>query len=1135
MRVTPDRMDQIEELLHQALERAPEERAAFLARVCPDAALLEEVLSLLAGHEAAGDFLDSPPPLGAAAPCLERRAGATARGDTPDAGTAGARICEVCNARFGEPWIFCPYDGATLIEDPLALLGTTLDGLYRIEALLGQGGQGAVYRARHLLLQDVVAIKVLPRHVSRDPTWLERFRREGQAARRFRHPNAVTVYDLRAEADGLVYLVLEYVEGTTLQEELARRDRFSAADALAVLEPVAGVLDAAHAAGVVHRDLKPANVMLDTARDGRGVVKVFDLGIAKLREAPGSATTELTQAGQLLGTPSYMAPEQWGQAPRDGVADVDGRADVYSLGMIAYELVCGARPFTGATAGELRLQHLTATLPLAHEQVAGVPEGFAQAIARAMAKDRADRQPTAGELVRALRASLGSGETASIAEPVGASAVGSRATSAGRDAGWVPIVLEAQEAAVGNNLPLQLTSFIGREQEIEQLKELLGTARLLTLTGTAGVGKTRLAQEVASRVLTDYSEGVWLVELAALADPELVVGAVAAALGVREQPGKALLATLCDALSRRSMLLLLDNCEHVVGVCAALAEALLRVCPGLRVLATSREPLGIVGELLWRVPALSVPGPNHMPAVTELSRYEAVRLFVERARLSRPEFGLTAENARVIAEVCRRLEGIPLALELAAARVRALTLEQMLARMDESFGVLTGGGRTRLPRQQTMRGAIAWSYGLLGQDEKRVFERLAVFAGGCTLKAAEAVCGAGRDLGMEVLDVVASLVDKSLLQPTQQADGEARFEMLETIREYGLERLEASGETEQLRRRHADYYLALAAEAAPELFGAREPEWLERLEAEHDNVRAALQWLLEHDAEAGLRLAAAVYFFWNVHGHYTEGRRWLEAALGRSGTAPSIVRAKALGGAGNLACLQGDMAPARVYFEESVRLAGEAGDTGLIAWTSLGLGIVAAQRGEIEAARASLEASLASGRELGEDRLVAATLNALGEMARLEGEWAAARKLYDEAFAMSRQAGTPDGVSTVLDNLGAVACEEGDLRKARACYREALAIAQALGNRNEIAYSLDGLAAVAARQGAWARSARLAGAAQGLRDAIGYELEPIDRAFRERYVAEVREQLGEAALEAALAEGRALTLEQAIAYVQEDG
>jgi non-specific serine/threonine protein kinase len=384
-----------------------------------------------------------------------------------------------------------------------------------------------------------------------------------------------------------------------------------------------------------------------------------------------------------------------------------------------------------------------------------------------------------------------------------------------------------------------------------------------------------------------------------------------------------------------------------------------------------------------------------------------------------------------------------------------------------------------------------------------------------------------------VLDVVASLIDKSLLQPAQQAGAPARFEMLEMIREFGLERLHASGEAEQVRRRHADYYLALAEVAAPELTGARQSGWIEQLDAEYDNARAAVAWTIERDPESGLRFAS-VFNYWALHGHLAEARRWLEGALERSSAEPSFDRMKALDAAAHLAWRQGDLAASRVHFEASMRIAHEMGNTLHVAWSRYGLGIVAYLRGDMVEARAHFDEGLARANELGNPRLVGFITNCLGEMARLQEEWVEARRHYDQCLVAARQTGARDMASTVLVNIGAVACEQGDLAAASACFREALSMDRRLVQRDSMASWLDGLAAVAAKQRAWERAARLAGAAQALLNMNGSELEPADRVFRERYLASVREQLGDAGYEAAVAEGGALTLEQAIAYALSD-
>ncbi|MGH2352814.1 MAG: ATP-binding protein, partial [Chloroflexota bacterium] len=410
-----------------------------------------------------------------------------------------------------------------------------------------------------------------------------------------------------------------------------------------------------------------------------------------------------------------------------------------------------------------------------------------------------------------------------------------------------------------HNLPLQLTSFVGRERELPAVRDLLAEHRLVTLTGPGGTGKTRLALQVAADVLPAYPDGVWLVALAALADPALVPHAVAQAVGVREEPGRPLLGTLADALRPKRLLLVLDNCEHLLDACAHLADALLRACPHLRVLATGREALGIAGETAWRVPSLGLPDARHLPPVEVLSQYEAVRLFIDRALAVQPGFRVTNQNALAVVQVCARLDGIPLAIELAAARVRVLPVEQLLVRLEDRFRLLSGGSRTALERHQTLRAAVDWSYDLLTEPENAVFARLAVFAGGFTLDAAEAVCAGDGIEAVEVLDLLTHLVDKSLAVVDEQPDGTARYRLLETLRHYAREKLAAREEADTVRAQHATHYLALAEQADPELRGPRGAGWLDRLRRDLDNMREALAWAeAGGEAELGLRLAAAL-------------------------------------------------------------------------------------------------------------------------------------------------------------------------------------------------------------------------------------------------------------------------------------
>jgi non-specific serine/threonine protein kinase len=633
-------------------------------------------------------------------------------------------------------------------------------------------------------------------------------------------------------------------------------------------------------------------------------------------------------------------------------------------------------------------------------------------------------------------------------------------------------------AAPPTNLPLPLTSFIGRERELAEIQGLAATTRLLTLTGAGGIGKTRLALQVAGALAPSFPDGVWLVELGALADPALVPQAVATALGVREQPGEPLARTVGAHLRARHLLLVLDNCEHLVAACAALSAGLLQASPRLTILATSQEALQVAGEITWPVPPLAVPAAPPL-RLAELPACESVRLFMERARLSRPGFDLTLENAAAVAQICARLDGVPLALELAAACLRVLTITQIAARLDDRFRLLTGGSRLALPRHQTLHATVAWSYDLLTSPERTLLARLAVFAGGWTLEAAEAVCG---DFGSEnpanptskienpkldVLPLLMQLVAKSLVKV--EAGGEAaRYILLETIRAYAWERLREMGEAPELRARHARYYRDLAEAAEPLLTGAGQAAWLDRLEVEHDNLRAALRWSEEapEGGQEGLRLAGALSRFWVLRGYLSEGRAWVAAALAHPGaTVGTAARARALVSAGRLAHIQGDLAAARSPLEESAALWREQGDTRQLAYAQTLLGLVLGNLGD-PAARGVLTESVALLRREDDPWGLARALFCLGDVVANGEDFAAATRLLEESLALFRQVGDDAFIANTLMALGELAREEGDLARAAALSAESLALYRAQGFTSGIAYTLKDLGDVAWGQGA---------------------------------------------------------------------
>lgn len=729
-----------------------------------------------------------------------------------------------------------------------------------------------------------------------------------------------------------------------------------------------------------------------------------------------------------------------------------------------------------------------------------------------------------------------------------------------------------------NNLPRQLTSFIGRETEMAEVKQLLSRTRFLTLTGAGGCGKTRLFLQVAADLLEEYPDGVWLVELASLSEPSLVPETIAAALNVHEQAGKPIALTLTEALHARKMLLVLDNCEHLLNACAQMADALLRSCPHIKLLTTSRQGLGIAGEQTYRVPSLSLPDPALPLVLDRLHQYESVRLFLERAVYHHSTFTLTPQNMTAVVSICTHLDGIPLALELAAARVGALSVEEINRRLNDRFHLLTGGNRAAIPRHRTLRALIDWSYDLLDEREKILLNRLSVFAGGWTLDAAERVCpgaNGGADVMLDewdMLDLLTSLFDKSLVV-ADISEKATRYHLLETVREYAAEHLTQSGESEELHRKHRDYFLALAEEANPKLQGPEQQTWMERLEIEHDNLRAAIAWSQprEGEAEAEMRLAAALHRFWDVRGYWSEGRRHLEKAAAREESQqPTFARAQALGVIGWLAYRQGDYAVTRDYCEQALAINRTVGNRHGEAFNLNTLGLVAQAQGDSAVARACQEQALAINRATGNRIGEAFNLNHLGMMAQEEGDYTTARACYEQALALSRAIGNRTGEAFNLNNLGLLAKELGDYETAHNCLDQALTINREMGNRAgeahnlsalgriaasqaemerarflqvkslrirqqlgsvpQIAESLEAFATLATLQGQATTAVLLFGAAEALRESIGTSLLSNERGEYENHMAILRSALAPSVFAETWAIGRATTLKQVVNY-----
>jgi predicted ATPase/DNA-binding SARP family transcriptional activator/DNA-binding CsgD family transcriptional regulator len=747
-----------------------------------------------------------------------------------------------------------------------------------------------------------------------------------------------------------------------------------------------------------------------------------------------------------------------------------------------------------------------------------------------------------GRLSKALSSGLGgepSASTRALREEI---AAGRFHAGLVQSAG--PPTEQTAGVAQAHNLPAQRNSFIGREWEMLDLKRQLAMTRLLTLSGAGGSGKTRLALEVARDLIGAYPDGVWLVELAPLTEGKLVPHAVTDALGVPEEPGQSLSDALVDDLREKRLLLVLDNCEHLIEAVAQLSNALLSSCPLLRVVATSRETLGVEGELAWRVEPLSFPDvhrsddrdAHRAPATGELERYEAVRLFVARARLGSPHFELRAENAEAVAQICSRLEGIPLAVELAAARVRTLSLEQISERLEDSLKLLRGDSRTAPRRQRTLRATLEWSYNLLSAEERVLLRRLSVFAGGWTLEAAEEAVGtSGGIQEEEILELLSKLVDKSLVVAEVRTGEVRRYRLLETVKQYARERLETSGEADAFWRRHAEFFLALAEEAAPELTGAQQQEWAKRLEAEHDNMRAALSWSLENEPETTLRLAGALARFWEMRARFLEGSAWLGAALRQRGRADvatdTAARTKILSEAGTFAWHRGDYEYAIELHGEALALYRELGDDGGVAFAILCLGTQYLDKGDLERSAPFFEEALATSRKIGERRTIAMAMRNLAEVARQKGEYERAKSLGMECLSLYKELGDDLRVARTVGWMGLLTFWSGDDQDlAEGFLKEGLALNREIESWEYVAYCLEGFAGLAGARAQGVRAARLWGAAEVLRTNIGAPPTPETRPYYEPSMATARALLGESAWKAAFAEGSAMSAQEAAEY-----
>ncbi len=680
-----------------------------------------------------------------------------------------------------------------------------------------------------------------------------------------------------------------------------------------------------------------------------------------------------------------------------------------------------------------------------------------------------------------------------------------------------------------HNLPASLSSFIGREHAQARVRELLAAHRLVTLVGPGGVGKTRLALAVAESMLDLYPDGVWLVELAPRADPALVPGAVAQGLGLHEEPGRSITETLYTYCGDKSMLLLLDNCEHLLAACTALTGTLLRAAPEMHVLATSREALGITGEHRFLVPSLSVPDPGRLPAPELASSYEAVRLFVARAQERRDTFALTMTNARAVVEICARLDGLPLAIELAAARVGIMSVQTIAAHLDDRFRLLTAGSGDAPTRQRTLRATLDWSWALLYARERTLLSRLSVFAGGWTLEAAAGVCADQQTDYWAVVDGLDGLVNRSLVQMDESPEGVVRYRLLESVRQHAGERLAEAGEEAATRDGHLSYFLALAEQAVQAFRGAEAGSWLDRLEIEHDNMRAALSWgRAGTKHEEGLQLAAALAPFWEFRGHIAEGRRWLEEMLAAVQGSPRV-RARALNGAGFLVMRSGDYRTALALYQESLAMQRALDDSRGMAVALNNIGNVYVEMGEYARALPAYAEALELCRAIGDQSGVATEFNNQAEAARGLGQYEQAETLALESLGLRREQGDLRGVAESTNNLGLVAYARGRYARAVALFKEGLRLSRDVGDMLRLIEAMEGLAWTAAALGQPRHAALLGAATDAERKRLAMPAPISMRTERDQATGAMRAALGEEAYASVWAEGQGVTLTEAIA------
>ena len=1011
-------------------------------------------------------------------------------------------------------------------------------GDYRLERILARGGMGVVYVARQVSLKRRVVLKLIVPELADNESFRKRFERESRAALEIEHPNIVPVFETGAIA-GLLFIAMRYIDGSDLRHVIASDAPLDPRRVLGLVEQIASALDAAHHVGLVHRDVKPGNVLVERLSREREHCYVTDFGLVKRSEL-----SEATSTGKWMGTPAYVAPEQLTGA------EVDARADVYSLGVLLFDALAGHPPFQSEHSAGVLLAHLHSPPPRITDVREELPCGLDSVLARAMAKDPAQRYSSAGELAGALAEAIdghSAGEQRTRTAPI---------RSPAPPAATAPVPSE-----IHSNLPLPVSSFIGRARETAEVREALDSSRLVSIVGAGGVGKTRLALEVGRELSEDDFDGIWLIDLGTVDASADAAPMLARTIGVSEAAGPSATEALIEAIAARHLLLLLDNCEHLVETVARLAARMLAACPRLSVLATSREPLSLSGEIVYRLQPLRLPAADDLNSLAES---EAANLFIERANKQGSRLTLTETSAPAIASICRALDGIPLALELGAARLRSLSLAELDTRIRARFRVLSGNTRDAPPRQQTLRALIDWSWQLLTAAERGLLARLSMFVGSFDLEAAAALAQDPADDG--IAEHVAALVDKSLIQ-VDRGEGATRYRMLESIRDYAAEKLDEAGGSESAQLAHRDYYRAFAEAAGPRLNGADASSWLERVEADYANMRAALTSRLGNgDPAPGLRIAVALQRFWANRGLAREGTELISELLSRPrGSTSSLLRAQALNALAYLAVgYVGDYHVARPAIEEALAIGRPTGEEEIVCEALRHLAGMCSLMGEPQRGLNAANEALEHARQLGKNILLARIMDAkglalevlddldgatgayldalrlfegegdLGAVANTEGhlgnlaivrrDTAAAREILTHSLEMADCVGDRATAAMAVLNLALVEYLDGDCSRARGKFVAALAGARERGDHINVCYSLFGLALIEGELGHHARAACLHGYADARLESIGQAIQPLEAELRERSLERLRAALGPDALRGGYERGRASSL-----------